>query len=297
MIDAARKRMLAGLPVTERRLPVAGVSTAVLEGGTGPPLVLLHGGIECGGAYWAPVIERVAEIHRVVVPDVPGLGESEPVPRLDVDSFAEWFRALLEETCDDRPTLIAHSLLGALAVRYAAWDGASLQRLVIYGAPGIGPYRVPLRLMILAARFDLRPSEKNAERFDRFAFFEFDGAKRRNGEWLEAWSRYTRERATVPHVKRTMRRLIKTCTKQIPDAELRRITVPTTLMWGSHDRFVTLSFAERASSRLGWPLRVIDEAGHVPHIEQTEAFLNALPAGIATPVPEGARRTAPRRRS
>ena len=62
---------------------MAGISTAVLEGGDGPPLVLLHGGIECGGAYWAPVIARLAENHRLVVPDAPGLGESEPVARLD----------------------------------------------------------------------------------------------------------------------------------------------------------------------------------------------------------------------
>ena len=72
----------------------------VLEGGDGPPLVLLHGGIECGGAYWAPVIAPLAERHRVIVPDLPGLGESEPVARLDAATFADWFAALLRETCE-----------------------------------------------------------------------------------------------------------------------------------------------------------------------------------------------------
>ena len=81
---------------------------------------------------------------------------------------------------------------------------------------------------------------------------------------------------------RQLRRLIKTCTKQIPDAELRRIAVPTTVIWGSHDRFVPVSLAEGASARLDWPLRVIDQAGHVPHIERTEAFLDALPVNVAT---------------
>jgi hypothetical protein len=41
--DDARERLLAGIPVSERRLQLAGVSTAVLEGGDGPPVVLLHG--------------------------------------------------------------------------------------------------------------------------------------------------------------------------------------------------------------------------------------------------------------
>jgi pimeloyl-ACP methyl ester carboxylesterase len=243
----------------------------------------LHGGIESGGAYWAPVVERLAESHRLVIPDVPGLGESAPLADLSVDAFAAWFDELLEATCDDRPALIAHSLAWGMSARWAARDGGSLRRLVIYAAPAIGPYRIPLGLAIRVAMFDLRPSEKNAERLDRFGFFDFDAARRRDHHgWLEAWSSYARERAPVPHVKRTMRWLIKTCTKEIPDTELRRIEVPTTLIWGSHDRFVPLALAERASARLGWPLRVIDEAGHVPHIERTEAFLNALPADIAT---------------
>ena len=51
--DRARarvERLLAGMPVTERRLQLAGVSTAVLEGGDGPPVVLLHGPMGLRGA-------------------------------------------------------------------------------------------------------------------------------------------------------------------------------------------------------------------------------------------------------
>ena len=284
MADSARERMLAGVPLIERRAHVAGVSTTVLEGGNGPPLVLLHGGIECGGAYWAPVISRLAEAHALVVPDVPGLGESEPVADLDPEMFARWFGELIQETCDDRPTMIAHSLLGTLAARYAARNSDSLRRLVIYGTPGIGPYRMPLGLMIAAIRFDLRPTERNAERFERFAFFDLDGARQRDDGWLDAWSAYTRERAMVPHVKRAMRRLIKSCRKQVPEAELRRISVPTSLIWGSHDRFVPLSVGEWAAARFGWPLSVLEQAGHVPHIERPEVFLSALPADIAATI-------------
>ena len=58
----------------------------------------------------------------------------------------------------------------------------------------------------------------------------------------------------------------------MPDAELGRIPVPTDLLWGRHDRFVPLGLAEAASARLGWPLHVIDDAGHAPHIERPDAF-------------------------
>ena len=50
-----REDLLAELPVKERRLELAGVSSAVLEGGDGPPVLLLHGPGEFA-ALWARVI-------------------------------------------------------------------------------------------------------------------------------------------------------------------------------------------------------------------------------------------------
>jgi pimeloyl-ACP methyl ester carboxylesterase len=191
-------------------------------------------------------------------------------------TFGDWFADLVRQTCREEPALIAHSLLGSLAARFAVQHGDLLRRLVIYGAPGIGSYRMPLGLRVVAIRFGLRPSERNAERFDRWAFFDLDRAREQDPDWFEAFSAYTRSRAVVPHVKRTMRQLIGSCTKQVPDTELRRIPVATELLWGRHDRFVPLGLAEAASARLGWPLHVIDDAGHAPHIERPEAFLGAL---------------------
>lgn len=64
-------RLLEGIPVTERRLDVAGASTSLLEGGEGPPIVLLHGQ---GGfaAHWVEVVPHLVRSHRVVAPDLPG---------------------------------------------------------------------------------------------------------------------------------------------------------------------------------------------------------------------------------
>jgi pimeloyl-ACP methyl ester carboxylesterase len=279
----ARQRLLAGLPAVERRVPVAGVDTALLEAGDGPPLVLLQGGIECGGVYWAPTLARLAASHRLIAPDVPGLGESEAVDRLDTAAFDEWFAELIRETCDARPALIAHSLLGSFAARFAASHGDLLRSLTLYAAPGIGPYRMPLGLRVVAIRFGLRPSVQNMERFERWALFDLDEQRRRDAAWLDAFTAYTRSRAVVPHVKRAMRQLIGAGTKRIPDAELRGIAVPTSLVWGRHDRFVPLALGEAAARRLGWPLRVIDDAGHVPHIERPDAFVSASAPSLATP--------------
>jgi pimeloyl-ACP methyl ester carboxylesterase len=58
----AREQLLACLPVTERRLQLAGVSTAVLEGGDGPPVVLLHGPLGYA-AHWMRVIPGRAMVE------------------------------------------------------------------------------------------------------------------------------------------------------------------------------------------------------------------------------------------
>jgi 2-hydroxymuconate-semialdehyde hydrolase len=286
----SRQQLLAGIPVEESRLELAGVSTAVLEAGKGSPVVLLHGGIQCGGVYWGPVIPGLAEKNRLVVPDVPGLGESDPVDRLDA-AFTEWFTALLRQTCPEPPMVIAHSLVGSMAVRLAAEHHDLVGRLVVYSVPGVGPYRAPLGLQIAGMRFDLRPSETNLIRFQRWAHLDLDGTRRREPEWYAAFDGYMLSRGVMPHVKRTMRQLIKAGMKRVPDSDLERIEAPTSLIWGRHDRMVPLGLGEKTSSRLNWPLQVIDDAGHVPHMEQPEAFLRTLSDIDSSPRGREAERT------
>jgi pimeloyl-ACP methyl ester carboxylesterase len=276
--DEARGRLLADLPVTERRLRLAGASTTLLEGGEGPPMVLLHGGTDSGGVSWAPLIARLSETARVVVPDLPGLGESEPVVEMNEVVFSDWLAEVVRMTCEEKPTLLTHSLLGSLAARFAIHHGELLRRLVLIGVPGVGPYPMPLSLLMTAIRFDLRPFERSGARFVDWAFLDPIGTRHRDPEWFDAFMAYEMSRGMVPHVRRTKRQLIKACTKQIPDADLQRIDVPTALVWGRADRMVRLQIAELASARFGWPLHVIEDAGHVPMVEQPESFVRALRA-------------------
>jgi pimeloyl-ACP methyl ester carboxylesterase len=74
--DRLAARVIEGLPVTIGRLDLAGVSTALLEGGEGPPFVLIHGQggfAEIMGGIIASLVDR----YRVITPDLPGLGRSE----------------------------------------------------------------------------------------------------------------------------------------------------------------------------------------------------------------------------
>ena len=277
--------MLAGLPVEQRDAKIAGVPTVLLEGGAGAPLLLLHGGIECGGAIWAPVIEALAARHRVIVPDVPGFGESAPLPELTPSTFAVWAEAMIEHTCDEAPVVIAHSLIGNFAARFADAHGTKLRRLVVYAAPGIGPYKVPLRLRVVAIRFAVRPTASNAERFERFALLDRDRTRQRDPEWFDAFGEYGLERARTRHVKRAMSQLIRQGTRRVPDDDLRRIPVPVGAIWGREDRMTPLRVAKETLERLEWPVATVEDSAHVPHLEQPERFLTALADLSETPRP------------
>ena len=126
--ERARERLLAGLPVTERRLQLAGVSTAVLEGGDGPPVVLLHGPGE-HAPKWLRVIPNLVTTHRVVAPDLPGHGTSEVTDGpLDADRVLAWLGELIKRTCPTPPVLVGQILGGAIAARFACDHGDQIGR-------------------------------------------------------------------------------------------------------------------------------------------------------------------------
>jgi pimeloyl-ACP methyl ester carboxylesterase len=271
----ARSRLLAGLPVKERRLKLAGVSTAILEGGDSPPVVLLHGPGEFA-ARWMRVIPDLVETHHVIAPDLPGHGASEVIDgRLTGDRVLTWLAELIERTCSAPPALVGHLLGGSIAARFASVNGDRLSRLVLVDTFGLTWLRPAPRFAISLIRAFARPTERNYERFMRYCAFDRDALRQRMGERWDALRAYALDRARAPSVKAAMRALMpRLGIPPIPAEDLARITVPTTLIWGRHDLATRLEVAEAASARYGWPLRVIENAA--------EALLEALRAALGS---------------
>jgi pimeloyl-ACP methyl ester carboxylesterase len=276
-----RKQLLEGLPIQQRQRQVAGITTSVLEGGEGPPLVLLHGGIQAGGLIWWRVFPHLVSTHRVVVPDLPGLGESASAGRLDTSTVAAWLEGLIQATCQEPPILVAHSAPGALAARFAIQRGAGLRRLVLVDAAGLAPFRPSPGVLVALGRSVLRPSIGSFQGLMARVMHDLDRVRQQEGEQWQALASYAVSRATRPSAKRAMRQLARGGTRAIPHAAPHRIAVPTALLLGRRDRLVPLPIAQAASARFGWPLQVIDDAGHLPHVEQPDAFLGALAAATA----------------
>jgi pimeloyl-ACP methyl ester carboxylesterase len=274
-VDELRERLLAGLPVTEQRLALAGVDTAVLEGGDGPPVVFLQ--IEFA-AVWMRVIPELIRTHRVIAPDLPGLGASRVSNRPpDVESVLAWVGELIEQTCPTPPVLVGKGAGGAVAARFAVDHSDQLQALVLVDTYGLARYRPPPGMVLTFAGVLLRPTERGLERgFRNYCFADLDRVRGEMGERWDAMAAYALDRFRTPAVRGTMRRLMGSLASAIPPRDLARISVPTTLIWGRDDRGVRLSVARVAGERYGWALHVIEDTRDDPAIEQPQAFLEAL---------------------
>jgi pimeloyl-ACP methyl ester carboxylesterase len=279
---SARDRLLAAMPVTERRLKLAGVATAVVEGGDGPALVLLHGPGEFA-AKWLRVIPELVTTHRVIAPDLPGHGASEsPDGRLDPEWTLAWLDELIAATCDLRPVLVGHVLGGAIAARYAAGGRGRCSGLVLVDTLGLAPFRPAPAFALGLVRFSARPTARNYDRFMRRCSFDLSRLRAEMGERWEPFEAYSLESARTPRVKASARGLMwRVGLPAIPPADLARISVPTALIWGRHDLANRLSIAQAASVRYGWPLHVIENVADDPPRDRPDAFLRALGLALA----------------
>jgi pimeloyl-ACP methyl ester carboxylesterase len=281
--EGIRGRLLAGVPVSERRLALAGHQTAVLEGGDGPPVVLLHGAGEFA-ACWMRVVPELVAGCRVVAPDLPGHGASELADKpLDAATVVAWLGELIERTCPSPPVLVGHLLGGAIAARFAIEHPDRLSRLVLVDTYGLGRFWPTPRYALAMLAFTARPTEGTQERLFRQCTFDLDGLREQVGERGRLLEAYALDRAREPAMNAALKHLMPQLgMRAIPPAELARIAVPTTLIWGRRDRQVRLGLAEAASARYGWPLHVIERAADDPAFEQPEAFLRALRGALGS---------------
>ena len=106
--------------VNRGEISVDGRPTVVWTGGNGDALLLLHGAWAGAEAHWAPVWERLAEAHRVVAPDFPGLADDSAwVPR-SFRQAVRWVEQALDGTDAPRAWIVGNSFGAALAARLAS---------------------------------------------------------------------------------------------------------------------------------------------------------------------------------
>jgi pimeloyl-ACP methyl ester carboxylesterase/ubiquinone/menaquinone biosynthesis C-methylase UbiE len=279
----SRALLTEDLPVSECRADLAGSGTVWLEGGEGPPLILLHGPGE-SGVNWRWVIPELVQDYRAVAPDLPGHGSSGGGGMTWTEGrIVEWLDALIERTCAEPPVLIGHVLGGAIAARFAASRGERIGGLVLVDSLGLAPFRPSLRFAAALIGFQAHPTETTYRWFMRQCAYDLDRLRERMDDRWDAFVSYNLALASGPQGKAAGRMLKELGLPRIPEKVLEEIRVPTTLIWGRHDRANRLSVAARASERFGWPLHVIEDAADDPARDQPRSFLDALRSTLSPP--------------
>jgi pimeloyl-ACP methyl ester carboxylesterase len=117
---------------------VSGLRMHVREGGTGDPVLLLHG-LGVSGRYFMPLAHVLAERRHVIVPDLPGWGRSErPVHPLDVGDAADVLAELLGRSGRADLPIVANSLGCQVALMLAQRRPDLIGPLVLLG-PTVDP--------------------------------------------------------------------------------------------------------------------------------------------------------------
>ncbi|MEU8895521.1 alpha/beta fold hydrolase [Nocardia sp. NPDC048505] len=87
--------------------------------GSGEPLVLVHG-VGSRWQVWEPIIDTLAESFEVIAVDLPGFGESAPLPHTTVDTLTDALADFLAAQGIQRAHLAGNSMGGLIALKLAA---------------------------------------------------------------------------------------------------------------------------------------------------------------------------------
>jgi len=272
-----------------RFVDVGGVKAHVREQGNpdGVPIVLIHGSNDSLHVWegWARELGREA---RVISVDLPGHGLTGAWPRDEytVEAYADFIEVLIDTLHLDKVVVAGHSLGAAVAWTFAATRPDRVIQLVLVDAAGYprrdGDVPLPTRLARTPFVGDLG------------IYFKPEGLVRRS--LTEAYAdpamvtpERVRRLADLQRFPGNRQATLQRARKQDPldPTPLRRIDVPTLIIWGAKDRWVPVGDAFRFQEDIkGAKLEIFENLGHNPMEEAPRATAAVVAAFLANaPLP------------
>jgi pimeloyl-ACP methyl ester carboxylesterase len=280
-----RRRSAADLDQIEVDAGGILISTYVI--GRGEPVLLAHG---LGGTKvtWFPVLTELASRYRLIVPDLPGHGESDK-PRTEYSPkfYAHVMRCLMDELEIDQAALVGNSLGGRVALEMALRSPNRVTSLAL-----LDPSMPGLRWRYVLGFGRVVPSELGAfpfllrERWMQVAIRRlFAHPDRLSPENYAAGATEFIRVYRSPAARMAFFSSLAHIMSERPEAffgSLRRIKHPALVMFGEHDRLVPLRLGMRLAQHLpNASFVVLPDVGHVPHFESTEETLDAIRTFLA----------------
>jgi pimeloyl-ACP methyl ester carboxylesterase len=252
---------------TRARLAEAGLTRRVLggtvywTGGAGERTLCLIHGVNDHAGTWAWVVPALAASFRLIVPDLPGHGESEPTTGvLDMQYLVARLAAVLDAERVNRVTLVGNSMGAWISILYTLSHAERVARLVLESGGGLA---VPLGVPLVAAN-----------RADAITILHaVHGPAAQLPEW-------TIDALITRSSDSPMLRLVAGgMAAHLVDDRLSEIGVPTTIVWGANDGVVTRAYVDQLHAGIrDARLCVIEDAAHIPHAQQPERFVACLAA-------------------
>ncbi len=247
----------------ERAVRVNGLPCRVWEAGEGERLGVLAG---LGGVpRWSPFLEQLSGSRRVIVPSLPGFPGGHGHDRLD--DLMDWVAAtldLLEQAGIEGQDLVGLSVGGMLAAEVAAL--AHVRRLVLVSPFGLFDEREPV-----ADPFARKPREIPELLCVRAVAFD-ESRDAPQGEDPTEWM------ITLARADEAAARLLWPLGDRGLAKRLHRIRVATLIVWGSADRVIPPSYAERFARGIGAAAKVrhIAGAGHLVDVDAPAELAAAI---------------------
>jgi pimeloyl-ACP methyl ester carboxylesterase len=250
-----------------------GARCRVLEGGSGAPLVFLHG---AGGLLTDnPFLDRLAARYHVFAPELPGYGESTGEELLeDMLDFTLHGWDVVDALGLTRPHLVGHSMGGMIAAEMAAIAPRDLDRLVLVAAAGLWLEAHPIPDL-----FALLPGQLVELLFQdpvKGQALLTGGADFSDMEVFKTFYLAQQRRLAMAG------KILFPIPNRRVSKRLYRVTAPTLVLWGGADRLIVPAYAERWGRLIpGAKVEVVPEASHMLPYEQPEAFVAAVSRFLA----------------
>ena len=265
---------------TSRSVKVLDVDTHYIEAGSGPLLVLVHGGGAGADSVgnWGSIVPRLSDEFRVVAVDMPGFGRSVgPVSDEAVYTQAgraRWLAAFVESLGDGAAILVGNSMGGATTVGVAIQRPELVSQLVLMGSAGLKVTRPPSEELRAVMEYDY--TYEGMERVVRALTGKDYCVTPELVRYRQELVTRTENREGLSNVQKHTR---STGGMVYADEDIARISVPTLALWGKEDKVVPVEDGYRFMELIGpsWGF-IVPGCGHWPMIEKPEAFVAAFRA-------------------
>lgn len=259
-------RRLFGL--REEEVVLNGTRIIYSDGGKGEPLVLLHG-LGASRSTFDMVASRLIGRYRLVIPDLPGFGESADAPDGDygIDAQLAWVELLVAHLGLTQFHLGGNSMGGWIAAAYAAKHPDRVLSLWLLGAAGTEEMLESEMVKVRQEQGAYMILVRNMREFDKVMRYIFYSAPP-----LPLPLRWVGARvsaAKYPLHAKIFDQLLDEGEEHRLEPHLPRIKAPTLLVWGDHDRVVPLPVMQRFEALIPHSETILmKNVGHVPQMEK-----------------------------